>query len=149
MTEVQGVLGLTQLGKLDLILERQRANKAVIKDGIADCGFEFRHLRDEKGETADTLIFFLESEAVAATFAKKLAERGLGTKNLPDALIWHYAGTWQHLFGDFPGLVRCETLWPRTDRLLKRAIALPIMVKMDEASLDRVVTSVREIAKQR
>jgi 8-amino-3,8-dideoxy-alpha-D-manno-octulosonate transaminase len=148
ITEVQAVLGLTQLKKLDFILARQRANKAVIKNGIADCGFEFRRLHDEKGEIGDSLIFFLPSESAAGAFAKKLGERGLGTKNLPDALIWHYAGTWRHLFGDFPALANCERLWPRTDALLKRAIALPIMLKMEDADLDRVVTSVREIAKQ-
>jgi 8-amino-3,8-dideoxy-alpha-D-manno-octulosonate transaminase len=148
ITEVQAVLGLTQLKKLDFILARQRANKAVIKNGIADCGFEFRRLHDEKGEIGDSLIFFLPSESAAGAFAKKLGERGLGTKNLPDALIWHYAGTWRHLFGDFPALANCERLWPRTDALLKRAIALPIMLRMEDADLDRVVTSVREIAKQ-
>jgi len=148
MTEVQAVLGLTQLKKLEFILARQRANKAVIKNGIAGCGFEFRQLHDEKGEIGDSLIFFLPNAAAARTFARKLSDRGLGTKNLPDALIWHYAGTWRHLFGDFPALANCERLWPRTDALLKRAIALSIMLRMEDADFDRVITSVREIAKQ-
>ena len=148
MTEVQAVLGLTQLKKLEFILARQRANKAVIKNGIAGCGFEFRQLHDEKGEIGDSLIFFLPNEAAAGTFARELSDRGLHTKNLPDALIWHYAGTWRHLFGDFPALANCERLWPRTDALLRRAIALSIMLRMEDADFDRVITSVREIAKQ-
>lgn len=148
MTEVQAVIGLVQLKKLDHILATQRANKTSLKAGIADCGFEFRRLLDDKGELGDALIFFLPNADVAAKFATKLGERKVGTKNLPDALTWHYAGTWQHLFHDFPSLRHPEKLWPVSDKLLRRAIALPIMVRMPDSEIDRVISAVREVAKQ-
>lgn len=148
MTEVQGVLGLVQLEKLEHILSAQRKNKVALKEGIADCGFEFRRLLDADGELGDTLIFFLPNREAATRFATKLGERKVGTKNLPDALTWHYAGTWHHLFHDFPSLQACDTLWPKSDALLRRAIALPVMVKMSDAEIDRIVTTVREVARQ-
>jgi 8-amino-3,8-dideoxy-alpha-D-manno-octulosonate transaminase len=148
MTEVQAVVGLVQLGKLDVILESQRRNKTAIKAGIADTGLEFRRLTDAEGELGDTLIFFLPNADLASRFASKLAEKGLGTKNLPDALTWHYAGTWHHLFHGFPTLANCDRLWPVSDTLLRRAIALPVLVRMTSADIDRVISAVRDIARQ-
>lgn len=148
MTEIQAVLGLTQLGKLDLIMSSQREHKEALKAGISKCGFEFRKLHDPIGETGDTLIFFLKNEAAAQKFAAQLSERGLGTKNLPDALTWHYAGTWHHLFRDIPSLANCDRLWPKTDALLRRAIALPVMVKMSRADLNEVTKSVHAISRE-
>lgn len=145
MTEVQAVLGLAQLNKLDFILDRQRENKRVLKNGLAECGFRFRRVHDA-GEIGDTLIFFEDSAEEAAAFAAQLSARGLATKNLPDALSWHYAGTWEHLFQDIPALAGCERLWPRTGALLERAIALPVLVKMQDQDLAGIIRSVREIA---
>ena len=148
LTEIQGVLGLTQLAKLPLILRCQRANKAALKAGLADRGLAFRRLHDAQGDVGDTLIFFLEDRQRASAFAKALARRRLGTKNLPDALTWHYAGTWQHLFQGIPSLAHPETRWPRTDELLHRAIALPVTVTMSEADRATVVAAVRQIAEK-
>jgi 8-amino-3,8-dideoxy-alpha-D-manno-octulosonate transaminase len=147
MTEIQGALGLTQLKKVDYLNTTQRQHKQIIKDGISGSGFEFRKIHNPEGDTSDAVIFFLENAAIAERFVARLTERGLGTKNLPDALTWHYAGTWRHLFEDFPALHNCETLWPQSDNLLRRAVSLPVTVRMTEADLDRVISSVREIAK--
>jgi len=67
-----------------------------------------------------------------------LAKEGLGTKNLPDAINWHFAGTWTHIFSD------CS-LWPKSEDLLRRAIAIPIYVKMDENQINKVIKIIREI----
>lgn len=149
MTEVQAVLGLVQLKKLPHILERQRAHKAALKAGIAKCGVEFRQLHDAEGETADTLIFFLPSEVQALQGAQRLAQHGIGTKNLPDAIDWHFAGTWHHLFEGVPSLAHPETRWPATAALLRRAIALPVRVQMTPTeiaqTIDEVCAAVREV----
>ncbi|MBI4353617.1 MAG: DegT/DnrJ/EryC1/StrS family aminotransferase [Candidatus Omnitrophica bacterium] len=147
LTEIQGVLGLTQLAKLPLILSRQRANKVLLKTGIADCGFEFRHLHDPEGDLADTCIFFLEERQRAAAFAAALERRGFTTKNLPGALSWHYAGTWDHLFRGISSLDHPEKRWPKTDDLLHRAIALPVNVAMSEGDLADLIAAVRDSAK--
>ena len=148
MTEVQGVLGLTQLKKLDFINETQRKNKAAIKSAIAGCGFEFRRLYDEEGDVGDSLIFYLETKEKAAAFAQKFVERGFWTKNLPDALRWHFSGDWEHMFNDIPSLAHPETLWPQSDDLLRRAIALPIMVKSSEEEIAQTIDAVKAIAKE-
>lgn len=145
LTEVQGAIGLAQLEKLDRVNGAQRANKAQLKEALSDLELRFRHLHDADGEVGDSLIFFLESELDADRVARGLEQHGLATKNLPDALDWHYAGTWQHLFGDFPSLKDCDRLWPVTDGLLRRAIALPVSVLMTDADIERVSGVVRDL----
>lgn len=146
-TELQGAIGLAQLGKLDRILSAQRANKSFIKKQIQDLpGIEFRELPDASGDAGDTLIFFLPSADRARKVARAMTARGVGTKNLPDALSWHFTGTWNHVFKEDADLVGkdLEKTWPRSTDLLRRAIALPIFVQMSSARLEDVSRIVRE-----
>src|SRR3989338_3111914 len=102
-TELIGAVGSAQLKKLDYILKKQRENKGKIKQGIKDIkGITFRDLPDVDGDAGDTLIFFVESREEASKFAKALVAKSLGTKNLPDAINWHYAGTWTQIFYNYP-----------------------------------------------
>ncbi|WP_319508451.1 DegT/DnrJ/EryC1/StrS family aminotransferase [uncultured Methanolobus sp.] len=146
MTEIQAAIGIAQMKKLDLIVSKQRENKNRIKECIKNLDVEFRILHDSEGDIGDTLIFFLPEKYIAERFASMLYEKGLGTKNLPDALQWHFAGTWEHLFKEFPHLQDCSQLWPASRLLLERAIALPINVRMSESDINHVIDSVNEIA---
>lgn len=150
-TELHGALGLAQLAKLGTILERQRANKKRIKDGLRDIpGIRFRDLPDAAGDAGDTLIFFLETRELASAFAKRLAARGFGTKNLPDAINWHYAGTWTHIFHAYPQFrgKDLEQVWARSTHHLRRAVALPVMVQMTDERIRAVIEAVHAIAEE-
>ena len=141
ITELQGAVGLAQLKKLDYILEKQRANKKKIKEAIGDLkNIEFRELPDREGDAGDALIFFLKDREKASQFAKLLKAQGLGTKNLPDAINWHFAGTWNHIFKD-------SSLWQESEDLLRRAVALPIMVLMSDDQINKAIGAVRDISK--
>jgi len=151
MTELQGAVGLAQLKKLDYILKKQREHKKQIKKGIKDIKkIEFRELPDPAGDAGDTLIFFVESRKKAIKFAKLLAERKLGTKNLPDAINWHFAGTWDHIFSDYPEYKdkNLANVWEKSNNFLRRAIAIPIMVKMDEEQIKKIINVIHEISEK-
>ncbi len=142
MAEIQGAVGSAQMKKLDYILEKQRENKRRIKEGIKDIkNIEFRELPDEKGDDGDTLIFFVENKEKATHFAALLKGQGFGTKNLPDAIDWHFAGTWNHIFSD------CS-IWPKSEELLRRAIAIPIYVKMDDNQINKVIKVIHQISER-
>jgi 8-amino-3,8-dideoxy-alpha-D-manno-octulosonate transaminase len=151
MSEMQAAVGLVQLGKIDRVLEGQRRNKAALKERLKELELDYRRLNDVDGDVADTLIFFLDSEEQAAHAVARLTEQGVGTKNLPDALDWHFAATWQHFSAWLPtlaeqGSVACACHanaehCPCGDRL-RRAIALPVNVLMDDEELDRVAGAV-------
>lgn len=160
MTEIQAVVGLVQLQKLPYILEQQRNNKHVLKSGLAGCGLEFRLLHDAAGDVADTLIFYLPTAPHAARFAVELAKREIGTKNLPDAVAWHFAATWRHMLPvhacqqpaaeSSTSIANCAChVNPDTcscAALLQRAIALPVNIKMTSSELSALVAALRQIA---
>jgi 8-amino-3,8-dideoxy-alpha-D-manno-octulosonate transaminase len=131
MMELQGAVGLAQLGKLDQVVAAQRRNKTAIRDAIASLpGITFRAEPPRSEETADALVFHVESNAAARACRDALLRSGLGTKILPEAITWHYAGTWSHM----PSLVArhgdLRHAFPTSNRRLECAVALPVMVKM-------------------
>lgn len=151
MNEVTGAVGLAQLAKLDYLLDKQKENKKRVKEAVINLpGLKFREFADEAGSQGDTLIFSLPSEAQASEMARLLAQEGIGSKILPEAFDWHYAGAWTHIFRKFPGydLDHLENHWPKTGHLLKSSIALFIYVKMDEERITKLTKAIRKTAAQ-
>lgn len=147
MNEIQGAMGLVQLSRLDYVLAQQRKNKAAIKNAIANIsGIEFREQPDPAGDGGDTLAFFLPSAQVAQAFSQALARRKVDTKILPSAMNWHFIGNWNHII-EFCRPYRLDA-WPQSERLLKRAIALPISVMMNQEQIQRVIDGVQQAAKE-
>jgi len=131
MNELQGAVGLAQLKKLDYVVSEQRKNADLIKESISDLPIEMRTVPDGSFETADALVFFVESNQTARRCRDALLKAGLGTKILPEAITWHFAGTWDHM----PGLVNCygkdlTNAFPKSLDLLNRSVSLPIAINM-------------------
>ncbi len=147
MSELQGAVGGAQIAKLDWMVETNRRNYARIEQGIAGLdGLTPRRVPEACTPLCDTLIFELPDADTAARWAAAMGERGLGTKNLPDAIDWHFAGRWDHVFRDF-GMDQAaldQATAPSRERL-ERAIAVPVLLKYDDAKIDQVVASLREI----
>jgi dTDP-4-amino-4,6-dideoxygalactose transaminase len=73
----------------------------------------------------------------------------MGTKNLPDALRWHFAKYWQHIFSEY-GIYEQSwgSQWKKTEALLERAVALPVMVNMTEDRISQIAETVTRIAEK-
>lgn len=134
MTEMQGAVGLAQLKKLPQVVTLQRRNRDAMWDAIANIpGIIPREVPAGSQETADALIFSVADKGTALKCRSSLLEEGLSTKILPEAVTWHFAGTWTHM----PELVArhggnlAESFGPSRSRL-ERAVSLPVVVKMDE-----------------
>jgi 8-amino-3,8-dideoxy-alpha-D-manno-octulosonate transaminase len=147
MMELQGALGLAQLGKLKDMIARQRTHKLRLKEILGGLkGLRFRDLPDPEGDTATFLAFFLPDAG------KTLAVKEVGAKTGLNFIYffqntWHYYRNWEHLLErktahrngwpfrvdgirdlNFPR----EAL-PKSDEKMARLLVLPINVKMDEA----------------
>jgi 8-amino-3,8-dideoxy-alpha-D-manno-octulosonate transaminase len=147
MNEIQGAMGKAQLGRLDFVLAEQRGHKAEIKKAIGEIrGTEFRDLPDLAGDGGDTLAFFLPDAKGARAFNEFLAKEKIDTKILPSAMNWHFVGNWNHLIPYCPPY-RSDS-WPRSEALLKRAIALPISVRMRREQIHRIIEGVQRAAKE-
>jgi 8-amino-3,8-dideoxy-alpha-D-manno-octulosonate transaminase len=148
MTELQGAIGLVQLSKLEMILEKQRQNKKLLKNALRDCPFKFRKILDVDGDIGDALVFFLETADQTNRFVGKIREAGLGTKNLPDAIRWHFSKYWQHLFLENGSKdPNWDSRWKSSADLLERAVALPVMVKTSEEDINKIAETIVRISK--
>jgi len=150
VSELSAAVGLAQLKKLDYILKKQKENKSYIKDKLSTLvNISFREIPNPEGEAGDTLIFFLKDQKQASMVVKQLVENGIGTKNLPDALNWHFAGTWNHIFYSYPEFKGkdLERIWEKSSSFLRRAIAIPIMVNMSKKQLNFISNTLVKILK--
>lgn len=149
MMELQGAIGLEQLKKLPASLAKHHANKAALKQAIQaipEHALRFRDIPDPAGDTGDALVFFLDTPERAKRVARGLQQKGIGFKNLPDALNWHYAGTWDHMLGraDWLKGQTLERALQQSGQILRTAIALPIFYKMDETRIAAIAHELRQ-----
>jgi len=131
MNEMQGAIGLAQLKKLDYVVNEQRKNADLIYETLIDIPIEMRLIPDNSYETADALVFMVEDNQKAIKCRDSLLKAGLGTKILPEAITWHFAGTWDHM----PELVNRNgkeliNAFPVSYALLNRSVSLPISINM-------------------
>jgi 8-amino-3,8-dideoxy-alpha-D-manno-octulosonate transaminase len=150
LTELQGAIGLAQLKKMDYIVSRQRENKSKIKKALLDINrIDFRDVPNPEGDIGDSLIFFFSNRSETKAFMKFWIRKGFGTKNLPDAINWHFAGTWDHIFRHYDQYAGKDLnrLFSQSDDLLRRAIALPVFVNMPDKQVETIVTAIYDCIK--
>ncbi len=150
MSELQAAVGIAQLDKLDHIINRNRHNKSLLKKLIKDNeNIKFRKIIDEDQELADTLIFYFDSVDKASQFVTQYNESGYFTKNLPDAIDWHFSGTWNHMFVDDKNYKETwSNQWPITDDLLRRSISIPILVNHTDEEIKeqaKIINNILEL----
>ncbi|MFM8902643.1 MAG: DegT/DnrJ/EryC1/StrS family aminotransferase [Actinomycetota bacterium] len=147
MTEMQGAVGLAQLKKLSSVVTAQRKNRDSMWATIKDLpGITPREAPAGSYETADALVFGVESGSTAKKCREALVEEGLSTKILPEAVTWHFAGTWTHM----PELVErhggdLSTQFQDSRKRLERAVSLPVVVKMDETVPARLHKALKKV----
>jgi len=146
MTELQGAVGLAQLRKLPAVVAAQRATRDRLAAAIRGCpGVELRPAPRGSEETADALVFAVPSREAALACRAALVERGLATKILPEAITWHFAGTWRHItpLAERHG-GRLEQAFPGSRARLERAVSVPVLVRMPEGQPERLAEAVTE-----
>ncbi len=140
MTELSGAVLLGQLRKLDLITSHLRANKAIVKEILAEVPMiDYRTLTDPAGDLATHLVVVLPSKETADNVAQEVGALPLSESG------WHTYSKMNHLLekrtitgkgcpfdcaipGHSHGEYRAGML-PQTDGLLERSISIGIGVR--------------------
>ena len=75
-----------------------------------------------------------------------MEKKGLGTKILPEAFDWHYAGAWEHIFDelDYYKSINIKKEWEETENLLRRSVCINIPVKINKDSCDEIIQIIKE-----
>ncbi|KZK74750.1 MAG: aminotransferase DegT [Pelodictyon luteolum] len=151
LSEVTAAIGLGQLSKIEFILRKAKENKKQIKDAIRHLpNITLRPFADEDGSQGDTLIFRVRDREAALRFEAHLMGKGFGTKILPEALDWHFAGVWDHLLKAYDRYSDkdLESLWPKTGAMLRSSICLNIPVLMDDDTIARLIAAIIAAAEE-
>jgi 8-amino-3,8-dideoxy-alpha-D-manno-octulosonate transaminase len=146
MSELQAAVGIAQLRKLDYVIECQRSNRDIILERLNNVnGIVYRNQPEGTFDTADALIFFVESANLALKCRSELLNVGISTKILPEAYTWHFAETWNHM----PELVASHgndlcNAFPLSRNLLKRSVSIPINVKMESQKIYKIEEAIKK-----
>ncbi|MEO5646118.1 MAG: DegT/DnrJ/EryC1/StrS family aminotransferase, partial [Candidatus Paceibacterota bacterium] len=142
MMELQAAVGLVQVDRLSHIVKFNQKHKRIIKDELRKHTdkIQFRRITDE-AELADTIIFNMETPALAEKLIQVLAKEGIGTKNVPDAMRWHFTKYFSQVWNNTKLYPDHDTKWSQSDALLSRSVSLPVMVNWSEADLARITGS--------
>lgn len=122
MTEIQAAIGKVQLRKLDRLLDENAKRYDVIDELLVN-KFESRKVIKGSVGQKDCYIFRVPSSKQRKKIIELLVEKGVGTKNLPDAIEWHCAYYWEHIFNQ-ADIVKME----KSKKLLEEYIAIPISI---------------------
>jgi 8-amino-3,8-dideoxy-alpha-D-manno-octulosonate transaminase len=146
MSELTAAVGLAQLKKIDHILSETKKHKYTLKGMLKDLpGLEMRSFHDEDGAQGDTLIFSLETNALAIKLEQALMSAGFGTKILPEAIDWHFAGVWNHVFTD-KSIEELENEFKVSGDLLRRSICLNIPVLLTNAAIGKIAKVIADFS---
>jgi 8-amino-3,8-dideoxy-alpha-D-manno-octulosonate transaminase len=125
MNEMSAAVASVQLDKLEKIISESKRVKMKIVNSIKCCAnITFREHPENSEENYDSIVFSFSSARETQQVLSKLREKNISTKNIPDALRWHFSGMWEHIFSDTD-----RRSWLITKELLSRSIALPVMAK--------------------
>ena len=150
-SELTGAMARVQLGRLDGLLDRMRANHARLSAQVSRLpGLGLRHENDEDGDAGIALIAFAEDAARAADAVDALNAEGvlavqIYSPAVPDLHVYPY---WA------PVLAALETAGadapdcPRTLELLERSIHVDVSPLCGEQDLDEIAFAFEKVAKQ-
>ena len=149
MGELAGAVAGVQLGRLPFILDRLRANKRRILDGVgAIDGLTPRRVPDPNGDGSSSAMWFLPDQATAKRFGKGLVAAGVPCAQMyaGQPVYWNPAvlarrtatgvGSWEAERG----------MLPRTEELVARNVIVPIGVKYSDDDCDFVAETIRDVA---
>jgi|TARA_Y100000294_G_scaffold177252_1_gene202025 8-amino-3,8-dideoxy-alpha-D-manno-octulosonate transaminase len=129
-TEMTGVIGITQLKKINKILSKNKKNYyEIIKVFKKYKQIEFRKIPLKSSPLHDCIIFNFKNKKLSKKFVEIINNQGLVTKNVPDAIEWHFAMYWDHIFKRFGiNKKRLKIILKKSHDLLERSVSIPIFV---------------------
>jgi 8-amino-3,8-dideoxy-alpha-D-manno-octulosonate transaminase len=161
MMELQGAIGIAQLGKLDSMIAAQKKNKNRLKECLNSIpAVTFRDLIDPAGDSATFLSFTLEDSDHRKRVGRVLQENGAPPICWADN-TWHFYPKWEHLLA---GATQTRSGWPFAEPggkrrvvydpealpssadLLERTLVYPISIRMSETRLQDMEEAIRKAA---
>ena len=124
MTEMQGAVGLAQLKKLNYIIKMNKQRYNILDKNISQ-KYKVRLMHENSIPSYDTFMFEVKNNKVRAKIIEYLKKKKIGTKNVPDAIKWHFASYWKHAIKK----KEISSIKNSRDKILNY-LAIPIQIKV-------------------
>jgi 8-amino-3,8-dideoxy-alpha-D-manno-octulosonate transaminase len=161
MNELQGAVGLAQLGRLPDILKIQDKNHSIIAEAMNHVpGIQMRGIPENARDSHTHVCFFFPEGTQAIEFHKKVSSKGITAISFKNNL-WHFLGNWEHLIGmktawpgEFPfgkpyyneKIQYSSDTLPATAKWLERLIVIPVSLRTTYEDADRIAAELRQSA---
>lgn len=121
MTEMQGAIGNVQLRKLNkLIYSQRKFNETVTSFTRNSDRFRMKAENHDGYPSFDAVLIRCETPKLAIETRNALVNQGFGSKILPEAITWHFAGSFTHIIE-----LECKFDVEMMRKQLSEFIALP------------------------
>ena len=139
MTELQAAVGLSQIQKLDFIIKESKKRFDILTRFLSK-KFVLREIYSGSEPNYDTIIFKVENKNKREKIVNYLVKAGVGTKNLPDAIKWHFAYFWKHAISkdQLKNTIRSK-------KILEKYIAIPIYLKLSLKTYEKISINLLKI----
>jgi dTDP-4-amino-4,6-dideoxygalactose transaminase len=150
-SELTGAMARVQLGRLDGLLDRMRANHARLSAGINGLpGLTLRRANCDEGDAGIALIAFADdaaraADAVAALNAEGVLAMQIYSPATPDLHVYPY---WAPVLAALEAAGAEPPDCPRTLDLLERTIHVDVSPLCEEQDLDEIAFAFEKVAKQ-
>ncbi len=141
MTDVEAAIGRKQLERLDEMLDRRRANGAILQEGLADIdGMACQKTTDKGTHAYHQFCLTIDPDVTGKTrddLGNYLKDQGIGSGiHYPRGL--HQQPVFVEMYG--------ESHHPVTERLAEQILAVPVHHGMGDEEARRVVDAIRSFA---
>lgn len=139
ITELQAAVGIVQLKRLNFILKENKKRYEILLKNLKK-KFLIRHLIKGSKSSMDTFMFRVENKSLRLKIVKFLRKSGIGIKNVPDAIKWHFASYWDHAISK----KQIKSI-SRSKKEIEKYVAIPISLKISSKTYDNVAKKIYSI----
>lgn len=136
MTELQGAVGIAQLKKLNFILSENKKRYDLLLHTLSK-KFKIRYKIKDSISSMDTFMFEVPNNRMRSKIVNYLRKSGIGIKNVPDAIRWHFASYWEHAISK-----KQINSIKKSKNKVKKYVAIPISIKVSKQTYSKVAKKI-------
>ncbi len=137
VSEIVGALGLVQLKKIDTVIKNNKKFYSIYEKTLKKFSdVKLRRVPKLNTSLKDCIIFNFKNKNIAKKVLTEMVKEKIATKNIPDALEWHFAKYWDHIFTKF-NITKNKLLksFPISSDYLERSISIFVYARDSEKNV--------------
>ncbi len=146
-TELNASIGIAQLKKINKIVKKNSQFYFMYEKMLKNFDqIQLRKIPNKSLPLGDCIIFSFPKIEQNKKFVKLLKSNNLPTKNLPDAIEWHFSIYWDHIFKLFNiKKNKLKNMFKKSQNILFRSVAIPIYVTDSKKKVQKKINIISKL----